>query len=99
ADIAFCGVRPIASQKFSSPIKNGEYWACGLPVLIPKGIAEDDILAENNDIGKSFGSLSDINEENILYLMNYSRTSVREKAMSLRDIRKYKGSFLKIFMG
>ena len=41
ADVGFCGVRPIVSQKYSSPIKTGEYWASGLYTLLPKGVSED----------------------------------------------------------
>lgn len=51
ADIAFCGIRPIPSRRYSSPIKNGEYWACGLPVIIPDGISDDYLLAEKHRIG------------------------------------------------
>lgn len=52
SDIGFCGVRPIQSQRYSSPIKNGEYWACGLPVIIPKGVSGDYlIIQENDDLG------------------------------------------------
>lgn len=52
SDIGFCGVRPIRSQRFSSPIKNGEYLACGLPVIIPKGVSDDYlIIQENDDVG------------------------------------------------
>ena len=47
ADFGFCGVRPIESRRFSSPIKNGEYWACGLPVVIPAGISDDFLLVQN----------------------------------------------------
>lgn len=59
ADIAFCGIRPIPSRRFSSPIKNGEYWACGLPVIIPKGISDDYLLAEQFGIGWSLPSLKE----------------------------------------
>lgn len=46
ADFAFCTVRPAPSRKFCSPVKNGEYWACGLPVVIEPGIGDDsDIIA------------------------------------------------------
>jgi glycosyltransferase involved in cell wall biosynthesis len=49
ADYAICPVKPIPSKKYCTPIKNGEYWAMGLPVVIPKEISDDsDIIVENN---------------------------------------------------
>lgn len=51
SDGAICGIKNIPSRRFSSPIKNGEYWACGLPVIIPYGISDDYLFAEENDIG------------------------------------------------
>ena len=48
SDIGFCAVRPIPSQRYSSPIKNGEYWACGLPIIIPEGVSDDFIIVRDN---------------------------------------------------
>jgi hypothetical protein len=46
ADFAFSTIRPSPSRIYCSPIKNGEYWANGLPVLLEPGIGEDsDIIA------------------------------------------------------
>lgn len=41
ADFGFVGVRPFPSKLFCSPIKNGEYLACGLPLIIPDNVSED----------------------------------------------------------
>ena len=39
---------PVPSKRFGSPIKNGEYLAMGLPIVISPGISDDsDIIAEN----------------------------------------------------
>jgi hypothetical protein len=48
-DFAFSAFKPVASRKYCTPIKNGEYWAMGLPVVIAEGISEDsDIIRETN---------------------------------------------------
>lgn len=48
-DFAFSAFKPVPSRRFCTPIKNGEYWAMGLPVVIPDGISEDsDLIAKNN---------------------------------------------------
>ncbi len=48
-DFAITPVKPVPTKRFCSPIKDGEYWALGLPVVIPPGISDDsDIIKENN---------------------------------------------------
>ena len=51
ADIAFSGVRQYPSKRYCSPIKHGEYWACGLPVIVPDGISDDYLLVRKIEIG------------------------------------------------
>lgn len=52
ADIGVVAIRPVPSKKYSSPIKTGEYWACGLPVITPPGISDDSEAIRNNpDLG------------------------------------------------
>lgn len=48
ADFAFSLIRPSPSRRYCSPVKNGEYWANGLPVLLTKGVGDDEnIILEN----------------------------------------------------
>lgn len=51
ADFALSPYRPTPSKKFCTPIKNGEYWALGLPVVITKEISVDSDLIEKEGIG------------------------------------------------
>lgn len=54
ADIGMVAVRPLPSKRYCSPIKTGEYWACGLPALIPKGIGDDYLMVDSNpQLGQS----------------------------------------------
>ncbi|HEX8038981.1 MAG TPA: glycosyltransferase [Chryseosolibacter sp.] len=46
SDFAFCCIRPAPSRKYCSPIKNGEYWANGLPILIERGVGDDSAIVE-----------------------------------------------------
>lgn len=49
ASFALTPVKPVPSKEYCSPIKDGEYWASGLPVVITKNISEDsDIIARYN---------------------------------------------------
>ncbi len=48
-DFAVTPVKPIPTKRYCTPIKDGEYWALGLPVVIPANISDDsDLILENN---------------------------------------------------
>lgn len=51
ADFAYALYRPAPSKRFLSPIKVGEYWANGLPVLITEGIGDDSEIIEREQAG------------------------------------------------
>lgn len=36
-----------------SPIKHGEYWACGLPVIIPSGVGDEAAWIDSSDAGST----------------------------------------------
>lgn len=57
-DFAICPVKPVPSKKYCTPIKNGEYWAMGLPVVIPEGISDDSGIIENSQQGAVLQALS-----------------------------------------
>ncbi len=45
ADFAFATIKPTPGRIYCCPVKNGEYWANGLPILIEQGIGDDsDII-------------------------------------------------------
>ena len=50
-DFAITPIKPIPSKRFSTPIKDGEYWALGLPVVITANISNDSDLIEQNEVG------------------------------------------------
>jgi len=51
ADFAITPVKSLPSKRYCTPIKDGEYWAMGLPVIITSGISDDSEIIENNQIG------------------------------------------------
>lgn len=51
ADVGIVAVPPLPSQIYRTPVKTGLYLSCGIPYLINKGIAEDDIIASQNRVG------------------------------------------------
>ncbi len=54
ADFAFSTIKPAASRKYCSPIKDGEYWANGLPILLTEGVGDDDRIIPETDSGAIF---------------------------------------------
>jgi hypothetical protein len=51
SDFAIISVPPGPSKKFISNIKVGEYLCAGLPFLITRGVSEDYLYAEQQDVG------------------------------------------------
>lgn len=54
SDFAFANYKPGNFTRYLSPVKVGEYWAAGLPVLIPEGIGDDYRIIESEKIGSVF---------------------------------------------
>jgi glycosyltransferase involved in cell wall biosynthesis len=51
ADVGLCFLRPFPSKLSCSPIKLGEYLACGLPVVSTSGCGDYDELIRSESIG------------------------------------------------
>jgi len=54
ADFAFATIKPAPCRLFCSAIKIGEYWASGLPVLLPEGIGDDSDIIKQEGGGAIF---------------------------------------------
>jgi hypothetical protein len=62
-DFGITPVKPIPTKRYCTPIKDGEYWALGLPVVITKGISDDSDIIKKYKIGSV---LEELNEKNYL---------------------------------
>jgi glycosyltransferase involved in cell wall biosynthesis len=90
ADFAICPVKPVPTKKYCSPIKDGEYWALGLPVVITKNISVDSDIIANSNAGAVIETL---NEEGYLnavkkidsIISNISRVEVYAKIRPLAE--------------
>jgi hypothetical protein len=93
ADFAITPVKPVPTKRFCSPIKDGEYWAMGLPVVIPKNISDDSHLIEQYEAGTVLNELSvNAYREAVgkidRYLMenrNSLRARIRQLAINFRN--------------
>ena len=50
-DFAINPVKPVATKKYCTSIKDGEYWAMGLPVVISPQISDDSEIIEKENTG------------------------------------------------
>jgi len=51
ADFAFSLQNPKPSNLYLSPVKNGEYWAAGLPIVLSDGVGDDHRLVLKEKAG------------------------------------------------
>ncbi|TAH18274.1 MAG: hypothetical protein EAZ08_11845 [Cytophagales bacterium] len=51
ADFAVTPVKPIPTKRYCTPIKDGEYWALGLPIVITRDISDDSEIVQKHGIG------------------------------------------------
>lgn len=50
-DFAITPFVPVPSKRYGTPIKTGEYWAMGLPIVITDNISDDSEIIKNENIG------------------------------------------------
>jgi hypothetical protein len=58
-DFAFNPQIAVPSKRFGTPVKDGEYWACGLPIVIMPDISDDSQIVSDENAGVVLESLAD----------------------------------------
>lgn len=93
ADFAINFVKPVPSKRYCTSIKDGEYWALGLPIVITKDISDDSDIIKINNIGSV---LENLNKEGYLKSIEeidhlLSQNSRREIYQKIRPVaEKYR---------
>ena len=88
ASFALNPVRPVPTKRYCTSIKDGEYWAMGLPVVITPDISDDSGIIQSFEIGsvlKGFTEndyLSSVKEIDTL-LHSGKRDEIRQKIRSV----------------
>ncbi|MGQ0543114.1 MAG: glycosyltransferase [Blastocatellia bacterium] len=67
ADLAVSFIKPCYSKQASSPTKNAEYLASGLPIIANCGIGDVDVLIRNSGVG---ALVRDFNRESYIATLN-----------------------------
>lgn len=105
-DFGITPVKSVPSKQYCTPIKNGEYWALGLPVVITPNISDDSDIIENNNIGSvikqlsSEGYLNSIKEIDLLLIGNTTQTlynKIRPFAETYRNFNIAKNIYTDIY--
>jgi glycosyltransferase involved in cell wall biosynthesis len=94
ADFAISPIKSLPTKKYCSPIKTGEYWAMGLPVLITPGISQDSETIERNKIGYVWADYSKAEFENSLdYVEKYLSEDSGQLSIKIRHIAETQRNF------
>lgn len=73
ADFGFSLHRTTPSSNALSPIKNGEYWANGLPIVLGEKIGDDSAIVEKKGGGTVFRSVDEFEFENLNLMITSDR--------------------------
>lgn len=94
---------PVPSKRYGSPIKNAEYWAMELPIIITKNISDDSDIIDNNNIGYVLKELT-TNEYNKgcihiddLLFKTEVKDKIREVAAKYRNFEIAENIYEKIY--
>lgn len=98
ADFAFATYKPSRSKKFLSPIKVGEYWACGLPVLLTRGIGDDADIIHRENLGATFIDTMSANVGLREIATQLHDPQVRKKCVVLADKHRSKEILNKAYL-
>jgi hypothetical protein len=99
ADFAISFVKSTPYSQFCSPIKHGEYWACGLPVLLPQNVGEEASWAEEEKAGVTVdmrqGSSITLAMRKILGIV--AETNHRERIREVARRRRGKAALVQVY--
>lgn len=98
ADFAITPVKPVPTKRYCTPIKDGEYWSIGLPVVITKDISDDAAIIEQFKAGVVLKSLTELEFQkaviNIEQLLKEDKIQLRKRISSLaHKFRNYNDAF------
>ena len=88
SNFAYALYRPAPSKKSLSPIKIGEYWANGLPVIVPDGIGDDSKIIRENNIGCIYSENEAVDFEKINSIDRETIMKIALKYRSFNIVKK-----------
>jgi|SRR5688572_27053085 len=93
SDVGIAFIRSCFSKQASSPTKNAEYLACGLPLIINAGVGDSDAIVSDAEIGAVVENLTDADYsraittvQKLLTNREALRVAARHTAVKLFDV-------------
>lgn len=89
-DFGVTPFKPAASKRYGTPIKTGEYWSMGLPVVITPNISDDSDTIEKYKIGSIMNEFTEkeylrIAEEINQLLIHKEETDLHQKIRGIAE--------------
>lgn len=95
-NFSLCFIKPSFSKIFSSPTKQGELMAMGIPIICNSGVGDVDFIVEKYKSGFVLKDLNKVNFEIILNA-NFKKQKLIEGANQYFSLEKGVISYLKIY--
>jgi hypothetical protein len=94
-DFAINPVKPVPTKRYCTSIKDGEYWAMGIPVVITPNISDDSDIIKQNQIGAVLASLDSFGYSKAIHeIEDLIKTRSKEEIqISINSIAKKFRSF------
>ncbi|PTB96666.1 hypothetical protein C9994_06415 [Marivirga lumbricoides] len=93
ANFGFALYKSTKVSPYLSPIKIGEYWACGLPVLMTKNVGDEFLIIEKEQMGFLYDNYEKIN---FLRLINFDTQLIQNKVKKFRNFSQIKEIYNKV---
>jgi glycosyltransferase involved in cell wall biosynthesis len=88
-DFSINPVKPVPTKRYCTSIKDGEYWAMGLPVVITPNISDDSGIIAQHEIGYVLQHLSEPEYRNavrrIAELLQQDRQALQQKIRAVAE--------------
>jgi hypothetical protein len=88
SDFAFSTIKPADCRRFCSPVKDGEYWANGLPILLPDMVGDDSDIIKKEGAGAIFDIKDPDNIQNSFEIIETLISSTIEGRSKIAEIAK-----------
>ena len=105
-DFAINPVKVVPTKKYCTSIKDGEYWAMGLPIVISPNISDDSGIIENENIGAvmNFSVKTEMNKaileiEELLKDRDTLKKRIVDVAIKYRSYRIANDIYKQIYIG
>lgn len=97
-DFSIFFIRPTFSKKASSPTKQGELMALGIPIVCNAGVGDTDAIVEKYNAGKIISTLNEKNYLNIsIHPNQFDISAIRKGAKEIYSLEKGVEKYFEVY--